>query len=98
MRAKYCLLTHFSQRYPKMPELGAQKEGGSLVAISFDSMSLRLRDMWKTKAWMPAMTELFAELEVAEPSVDGDAQADVIPAKGQSKKKVKQKAGKAAAA
>ncbi|WOO84919.1 Ribonuclease Z 1 [Vanrija pseudolonga] len=68
MNAKYTILNHFSQRYPKIPKLLIAKEGEqgaieSSVAISFDFMSLRAADTWKIAHYTDAMTLLYGEEE-----------------------------------
>lgn len=68
MNAKYTILNHFSQRYPKIPKLPIAKEGdqggiASSVAISFDFMSLRAADTWKVAHYTDAMSLLYAEEE-----------------------------------
>jgi hypothetical protein len=58
-RAHRILLTHFSQRYPKLPTASASRSSSTGMArtcIAFDLMSLRLRDL----TWLPALTPAFA--------------------------------------
>lgn len=68
MKAKYCLLTHFSARYPKLPPLADPLdaiEGTTsqepIVAIAFDMATLRLDEFWKMEEYREAMTILFRE-------------------------------------
>ncbi|KAK4685904.1 ribonuclease Z, partial [Tremellales sp. Uapishka_1] len=79
MDAKYILLNHFSQRYPKLPKLptvASPSESTNIVSVSFDLMSLRLGDMWKMAHYMDALSLLFAETEVE----DGDETIDAVAA------------------
>jgi ribonuclease Z len=73
MNAKYIVLNHFSQRYPKAPSLQLS-ESGPAVAISFDFMSLRAADVWKMAHYMDAITILFQEVE------DEDVDEESAPA------------------
>ncbi|WVQ81072.1 hypothetical protein IAT38_003194 [Cryptococcus sp. DSM 104549] len=69
MGARYILLNHFSQRYPKLPKLPtpipADPSDTSVLSsaptasISFDFMSLRLSDMWKMAYYMDALAVMF---------------------------------------
>ncbi|KAJ3026069.1 UNVERIFIED_CONTAM: hypothetical protein HDU68_006243 [Siphonaria sp. JEL0065] len=51
MKAKNLLLTHFSQRYPKLPEFDMKKhvaeDGGLAIGVAFDSMRIRLKEFKK---------------------------------------------------
>jgi ribonuclease Z len=69
MRAKRILLTHFSQRYPKLPTASSARSGSSSssaaaggvpsslsrTAIAFDLLSLRFRSL----GWLPSLTPAF---------------------------------------
>ena len=65
MRAKTCLLTHFSQRYPKFPPLSDREddENNLQVAVASDLMSLRISEMWQFKHYVKALQVLFSEME-----------------------------------
>jgi ribonuclease Z len=68
MKAKHCLLTHFSQRYPKWPNLSyshadSDSADVSVISVAFDLMSLRVGDMWKVRHYRSPFETLFAELE-----------------------------------
>ncbi|KAK6906129.1 hypothetical protein I203_100113 [Kwoniella mangroviensis CBS 8507] len=85
MKAKHILLNHFSQRYPKLPKLptaptptttqdgingnGSSEEIQPVVSISFDFMSIKIRDMWKMNYYMEPLSLLFVETEE-----DGDGE------------------------
>lgn len=45
MKAKNLLLTHFSQRYPKMPAIGMRDYGDMKVAVAFDGMIVNLNNI-----------------------------------------------------
>lgn len=57
MRAFRTLLTHFSQRYPKVPPLEEVTADGS-AACAFDLMCINLADVAGLPAMMPAIEEL----------------------------------------
>jgi ribonuclease Z len=71
MKAKHCLLTHFSQRYPKFPKLqpeqppqqGDQQPEQPVIAIAFDLMSIRVGDMWKVEHYQRPFEKLFKQQE-----------------------------------
>ena len=84
MKAKHCLLTHFSARYPKLPpvhsnslnQLDIHMEGEEIalpiIAIAFDLMSIRLDEFWKIDRYRDAMEVLFSEVETEKESIAGD--------------------------
>ncbi|OCF35667.1 hypothetical protein I316_02722 [Kwoniella heveanensis BCC8398] len=116
MNARHILLNHFSQRYPKLPKLPepVPEEDGSttaqpVVSISFDFMSIRVKDMWKMAHYMEPMSMLFAEAEEEgegedstlgavkgdiNPSVDGGAHVQVNGGGKSNKSKSEKKSGK----
>lgn len=62
MKAQYLIMTHFSQRYPKIPRLSLDPERQSSdlrVGIAFDLMTMRLKDIGKTTAYQEALQVLF---------------------------------------
>lgn len=73
MRARRVLLTHFSQRYPKIPVVGddqaAPAAGGEdaagdmSVLFAFDYMGVKLADFKKAEAFLPALHKLYNEIE-----------------------------------
>lgn len=85
MNAKYCLLTHFSARYPKLPPLSAPQSSTAdtiepVVAIAFDLATLRMDEFWKMERYRGAMDALFGwdeegddEGSVVAESVEGGA-------------------------
>ena len=56
MRARRILLTHFSQRYPKIPSYS--DSFSSRTCLAFDLMCVRFRAL----AWLPALTPAFSWL------------------------------------
>jgi ribonuclease Z len=64
------LLTHFSQRYPKIPVIDASYSAST--AIAFDMMSVRLTDLAALPSLLPPLRSLFpAEAEEAA-AAEGD--------------------------
>jgi len=59
MGAKYTLLTHFSQRYAKVPVITSNFD--SSVGIAFDNMIICARDLPKLPMLYPALKAMFAE-------------------------------------
>ncbi|CAN6674581.1 ribonuclease Z [Trichomonascus vanleenenianus] len=72
MRAKHTLLTHFSQRYPKLPDLGEGMSESS-TAIAFDGLHLRLSDIprqWEKFDALKKLFEVITKQEVEEESTE----------------------------
>lgn len=69
MKASHCLLTHFSQRYPKLPQLSSTPSG-LVIAIAFDLMSVKVGEMWKLNHYLESMGILFREVEVGGSEAD----------------------------
>lgn len=65
MRAYRTLLTHFSQRYPKVPPLNEVAEDGS-AAVAFDLMSINLADVASLPSVMPKLVEVAKQLDWLE--------------------------------
>jgi len=63
LQAKNCILTHFSQRYPKMPTFDSSL---SNVVFAFDYMSLRYEDIQEMCTICPKIFSMIAELEEKE--------------------------------
>jgi len=66
MGARRVLLTHFSQRYPKIPVFDVEEHAGGhdmAVLMAFDHMRVRLGDFKKAAAYLPALQSLFNEDE-----------------------------------
>ena len=60
MNARYTLLNHFSQRYPKIPSLSGKQEN---ICFSFDLMSVLIKQMPILPQFTDAMQLLFEEEE-----------------------------------
>ncbi|RPA91976.1 hypothetical protein L873DRAFT_1847985 [Choiromyces venosus 120613-1] len=71
MSAKNIILTHFSQRYPKLPILSAAEEGGPEVLVAFDLCRVRLGDVKKFGTFIPALRELYEEADEEE-QIEGE--------------------------
>ncbi|KAK1831688.1 hypothetical protein QBC39DRAFT_350649 [Podospora conica] len=69
MEAKRILLTHFSQRYPKLPVF---EDTNQTVLYAFDLMRVKLHDFRKAALFLPALQKL---LDVAEPGEEEMAAA-----------------------
>ncbi|CAD5113231.1 DgyrCDS2410 [Dimorphilus gyrociliatus] len=64
MGAKFTLLTHFSQRYAKVPKLGNQTEEEK-AGLAFDNMTVKFSSLNTLPLIHPALGELFAD-EIAQ--------------------------------
>ncbi|TKY89791.1 hypothetical protein EX895_001088 [Sporisorium graminicola] len=100
MGAHNILLTHFSQRYPKMARsslfaLGEQADQGGKnvpIALAFDMVTYPLSQFSKIQGYTPAMEALFAadtEGEDEDQSVADDAK-EAAPSSGKAKGNGKQ--------
>ena len=81
MQAERTILTHFSQRYPKLADVGGggdDADGGvsgwmsERCAIAFDLMSVDWCDLY----WLPKLTPAFADLLTDEIDEVGDEQSE----------------------
>jgi ribonuclease Z len=65
MDAAGVILTHFSQRYPKLVLAGSDNAVGDrpAVVMAFDCMRMRVRDMHKFALMRPALEELYSQQE-----------------------------------
>ncbi|KAI7875046.1 hypothetical protein K492DRAFT_153101 [Lichtheimia hyalospora FSU 10163] len=63
MNAKYTLLNHFSQRYPKLPLLSKEQQN---VCFSFDMMSVAIKQIPMLPKFTDAIRLLFKEEEEEE--------------------------------
>lgn len=59
MNAKYTILTHFSQRYAKIPRI--EQHLTENVGIAFDNMEVILNDLNYLNLLYPAMKKMFPE-------------------------------------
>ena len=61
MKPGFTILTHFSQRYPKVsPAMLKDEYLKSKVAMAFDCMSVTLKELHTLPSYVPAMKEIFA--------------------------------------
>ena len=73
MNPKFTILTHFSQRYPKVPP--ALFNNGNIksrVALAFDCMRVHLSEVHMLPSYLPAIKEIFAVVladDVNEPGL-----------------------------
>ncbi|RDL40578.1 Metallo-hydrolase [Venustampulla echinocandica] len=65
MNARRILLTHFSQRYQKIPVMEAQGATDQVAIVAFDYMRVKIGDFAKVDAFRPALTKLYED-EVAK--------------------------------
>ena len=66
MKAKYTLLTHFSQRYAKIPnwrQIDNSKFSNTQIVTAFDHMRIHLSEFWKVKHYLPAIEILHSHNE-----------------------------------
>lgn len=83
MKAKHVLLTHFSQRYPKVPILTSIPTNSTCkdIGVSFDLMSIRYSELYKLPKYVEAFKLLYQEEEASDDGVD---EAPVVKAKAQA--------------
>ena len=63
MQAKNLLLTHFSQRYPKLPNISGVN-GEIKIGVAFDCMRIPFDDFWKLPYYNDALQELFSKTDL----------------------------------
>ena len=68
MNVKNVLLTHFSTRFPKTPQMTtASAEATDLtVAIAFDHTTVSFGNLWKLNRYLPAIEQSFLDGEDPE--------------------------------
>lgn len=78
MDAQNILLTHFSARFPKMlpVKTGPSSGRGRTVALALDHTRVKIGDLWKLDAYLPAIECNFADT-VAEEG-DGEQEAATV--------------------
>ncbi|KAI9458853.1 hypothetical protein BJY52DRAFT_1267524 [Lactarius psammicola] len=67
MRAQNVLLTHFSSRYPTMPRYFVSPKRDDAddkptVALAMDHACIRVGDLWKMAAYIPAIAQSFKDI------------------------------------
>ncbi|KAI1212346.1 beta-lactamase-like protein [Annulohypoxylon truncatum] len=82
MGARRILLTHFSQRYQKIPTMeenfeirpdakdDEKAQLDEVILVAFDYMRVKLGDFRKAQAFLPALQKLFEEVETDELEID----------------------------
>jgi ribonuclease Z len=66
MNARRILLTHFSQRYQKIPVMENRDGKDQVVIVAFDYMRVKIGDIAKVEVFKPALMKLFEEKEKDE--------------------------------
>ncbi|TVY85552.1 Ribonuclease Z [Lachnellula suecica] len=61
MKARRILLTHFSQRYQKIPVMDSQGGKDQVAIVAFDYMRVKLGDFAKLDAFKPALMKLYED-------------------------------------
>ncbi|TVY90908.1 Ribonuclease Z [Lachnellula willkommii] len=61
MNARRILLTHFSQRYQKIPVMDSHGGKDQVAIVAFDYMRVKLEDFAKLDAFKPALMKLYAD-------------------------------------
>ena len=62
MNPDFTILTHFSQRYPRIPWFLMADQIHSRVAVAFDCMSVNLKQLDQLHSYLPTMRDIFAEV------------------------------------
>ncbi|UZJ53546.1 hypothetical protein CBS101457_002866 [Exobasidium rhododendri] len=76
MKVKYLMLTHFSQRYPKLPRFSATGELGKMkVGIAFDLLTVEMSDLQKLMKYKDSL-ELLFDMEGKEEEGEGEGEAE----------------------
>lgn len=80
MRARNVLLTHFSQRYPKLPEIGNAGDGkdGAPVVFAFDFMRVRLGEFRAAREFLGCLQRLYNDEEKAAGKSEEKAFQEVV--------------------
>jgi len=71
------VLTHFSQRYPKMAKVVETTQGEPRVCVAFDLMTMNFADLPFIPRLLPAFQALFPSDE--EPEEDGEGEGVLYP-------------------
>jgi len=61
MNARRILLTHFSQRYQKIPVMDSHGGKDQVAIVAFDYMRVKIGDIAKLEAFKPALIKLYEE-------------------------------------
>ena len=74
MNVDYTLLTHFSQRYPRVPYLSHQSL--SPVGVAFDMMRIKFSWLPRFQTLLPALQTFFEELSILKEREAAEALAE----------------------
>ena len=68
MKAKNVLLTHFSTRFPKTPQMTTAPAEATdpTIAIAFDHTTVSIGNLWKLNRYLPAIEQSFLDSEDPE--------------------------------
>ncbi|KZV87031.1 hypothetical protein EXIGLDRAFT_840328 [Exidia glandulosa HHB12029] len=79
MNAKNLILTHFSNRYPKLPVItkGAGDGDGPVVGVAFDFSSIPIGAMKRLRSYLPVVESCFAETLEEDVSAPGGDSTNV---------------------
>jgi ribonuclease Z len=80
MGAKYVILTHFSQRYAKMPKLNLRSDLGDLkVSIAFDLLTMQMSDVDKLMGYRETLELMYAvDQEEEDDTIPGETEGDLV--------------------
>jgi ribonuclease Z len=76
MKAKNVLLTHFSTRFPKTPQMISAPADATdpTIAIAFDHVTVSIGNLWKLNRYLPAIEQSFLDSEDPDEVIQaGDA-------------------------
>ncbi|KAK4448622.1 hypothetical protein QBC34DRAFT_407122 [Podospora aff. communis PSN243] len=90
MRARRILLTHFSQRYPKFPNV--EETTGQTVLFAFDLMSVNLHEFKQAELFIPALRLLFKDEHYGDVADEAPVEDVCVPAEGREEVSKQQKA------
>ncbi|KAH8083328.1 hypothetical protein BXZ70DRAFT_1073609 [Cristinia sonorae] len=74
MEAQNIMLTHFSARYPKMPPALLSNDYTANVVLAFDHARVRIGDMRKLRAYLPAMEQFYGSVAAMDEDPEEDAE------------------------
>ncbi|KAF9427791.1 hypothetical protein BGZ76_002186 [Entomortierella beljakovae] len=76
MEAKFTMLTHFSQRYPKIPFF-SYEDKSTIIGVCFDMMSVKLGQIHLLPKYLPALQVLFSS-QAAEAEGEDGGREDLV--------------------
>ncbi|KAF9909274.1 Zinc phosphodiesterase ELAC protein 2 [Linnemannia zychae] len=78
MEARHTLLTHFSQRYPKIPRFEADDKA-TIIGLCFDLMSVKLGEIEHLAKFLPALQVLYSPQ--SEEAMEGEEESNDVELK-----------------